>query len=259
MRCVLLFFLAALAARAVAPCQAGDSDASAPRFETYVGADYDGRAASLNSSSVWSVFSPVNQPGFRLKLDGLADVYGDTGASVFSNSFMAADLKDLGDIMAGYQFKYGPAWIKVYAGAAYQVQSRLIWQAGAVLGQKAWGAAAAIETYWQVKDRVWAVLDVSWLQPENATSFYSRAAYEFYRTGWGLKISGGAEASLSLNNAGDYGAGRALNVYDSYVRGGALLNLRYGRNDLSLSGGFAQASSDADARPYAAISYGRQF
>ena len=109
----------ALAAMAFAPCKADDSAASGPHFETYVGADYDGRAASLYTSTVWSLFSPVNQEGFRLKLDGLANVYGNTNASVFSSSFTASDVKGIGDALVGYQFNSGPVWIKVYAGAAY--------------------------------------------------------------------------------------------------------------------------------------------
>ncbi len=249
----------ALAAAAVGPCRADESAASGPRFETYIGADYDSRAASLISSSVWSVFSPVNQPGFRLKVDGLADVYGDTNASVFSSSFMAADLEGVGDIMAGYQFNWGAWWIKLYAGAAYQMQMRLLWSVGEVAKEQAWGGAAAIQSYWQVSDRVWAGLNLSWLQPDNATSLYSRAAYEIYRSDGGLKISAGAEASVSVNNADGFEEGKALDLYDNYVRGGALINLRYGANDLTLSGGMSQASGDSVLRPYATISYGRQF
>ncbi len=260
MRCHVKISLAlALAAAAAGPCWADEPNASGPRFETYVGADYDGRAAGLTSSSVWSVFGPVNQPGFRLKLDGLADVYGNTDAAVFSSSFAAADLKGVGDVMAGYQFNYGPAWIKLYAGAAYQVQARSFWEAGQIVQQQSWGAAAAIESYWRLSDRVWASANISWLQPDNAASLYSRVAYEIYRSDGGLKLSSGAEASVSVNNADDFKEGSALDIYDNYVRGGALINLRYGANDLTLSGGMAQASGDSVLRPYATVSYGRQF
>jgi len=249
----------AFAAVAAGPCRAGEPDTSGPRFETYIGADYDGRPASLTSSSVWSVFGPVNQPGFRLKLDGLADVYGNTNAAVFSSAFMAAGIKGAGDIMAGYQFNWGPGWIKLYAGAAYQVQTRMFWSVDEVTSDQDWGAASAIQSYWRLSDRVWACINASWMQPGNATSLFSRAAYEIYRGDEGLKISAGAEDSLSVNNADNFKEGKALNLYDNYVRGGALINLRYGVNDLTLSGGISRASGDADLRPYATISYGRQF
>ncbi len=248
----------ALAAAAAGPCCAEDSASSGPRFETYIGADYDGRAASLVSNTVWSVFGPITQPGFRLKLDGLADVYGNSNAAVFSSSFMAADLKSVSDIMTGYQFHWGAAWIKLYAGAAFQVQTRVLSSVGDITNEQNWGAAAAFQSYWRVSDRVWACMNASWLQPDNATSLYSRAAYEIYRSDGGFKISAGVEASLSINDANNFADGKALYLYDNYVRGGTLLNLRYGANDLSLSGGMSDASGDA-ARPYAAISYGRQF
>ncbi len=259
MRSIFQASLALAAAAIGPPCRADEPAATGPRFETYIGADYDGRAASLTSSSVWSVFGPVNEPGFRVKLDGLADVYGNTNASVFSSSFMAADLNGFGDIMAGYQFSWDLAWIKLYAGAAYQAQTRMFWSVDAVTSEQAWGAAAAIQSYWRLSDRVWACINASWLQPDNAASFYSRAAYEIYRSDGGLKISAGAEDSLSVNNADKFQEGRALDFYNDYVREGALINLRYGSNDLTLSGGAARASGDAALRPYATISYGRQF
>jgi hypothetical protein len=252
----------ALVAVAFTPCKA-DEAGSAPRFETYAGADYDGRAASLYTSTVWSLFSPVNQEGFRLKLDGLANVYGNTNASVFSSPFTAAALKGIGDALAGYQFNCGPVWIKLYGGAAYQAQAQLFYDVGEIVQQRAWGGAAAVQTYWKVNDRVWSAFSASWLQPDNATSLYSRLAYEIYRSSGGLKISAGGEGSLSVNNANLFKEGRALDLYDNYVRGGALINLRYGANDLSLSGGISggmsHAYGDEAIHPYATISYGRQF
>jgi hypothetical protein len=261
MRRFIQFCFSALAfvAAAVPQSAAESSGGEEPRFETYVGADYDGRAAALTSSTVWSPFDPVAGPGFRIKLDGLASVYGDTNASVFSGNFLAADLKTLGDAMAGYQFNYGQLWLKLYAGAAYQVQTRGFWEAGQLVQQKAWGAAAAIESFWRAGDRVWASANVSWLRPDNTVSLYSRGAYEVYRSESGLKVSAGAEAGVTISNAGLYKEGSALDLYNNYVRAGLLLNLRYGLNDFSLSGGPSQASGETKLHPYASIRYGRQF
>ncbi|MGO9487075.1 MAG: hypothetical protein ACLPX9_21295 [Rhodomicrobium sp.] len=250
----------AIAVPANASCWWGGSTPEGPCFETYTGGDYDGRAASLSSSSIWSPFGPVTEPGFRLKMDGFASVYGETNATVFSSSFMAADLTNLSEVMAGYQFNYRGAVIKLYAGAGYQVQTRIYPEIGLIMAQNDWGAAAAIQTYWPVSDRVSVMLNMSWLQTGNATSVYARESYEIYRSASGaLKISTGVEASVSLNNADEFGDGKALDLYNNYVRGGALLNLRYGRNDLSLSGGLSQASDEWNSRPYASVSYGRQF
>ncbi len=256
-RCALMGL--ALVPAALPSCWAADGYFSSPHFETYGGADSDSRSASLTDSIVWSLFSPVNQPGLRIKLDGLADAYGDTNASIFTKSFQPGGIIGLGDIMAGYQFNRGPVWIKLYAGAAYEFQERLIYQAGQTVQQQSWGAAASIESYWQASDHIWTSANISWLQPGNTTSVYSRAAYEIYRSGGGLKISAGAEAGFTLSNADDFKEGKALDLYNDYVRGGGLVNLRYGSHDLSLSGGLSQANDDSAWRPYATIRYGRQF
>ena len=229
------------------------------RFETYAGADYDSRSASLTTSTVWSFLGPVAESGPRIRLDGLANIYGETDANVFSRGFQAADLKGISGLMAGYQFEYGPLWYKLYAGAAYQLQARVIWQAGQVVEQQAWGATATMDIYWQVSDRVWASGGASWMQPDNASSLYSRGAYELYRASCGLKFSAGAEAAVAMSNADGFKEGRALNLYNDYVRGGALINLRYGVNDLTLSGGMSQASDEAAWHPYATLRFGRQF
>jgi hypothetical protein len=238
---------------------AADADASPPRFETYAGANYEGRAANLTTTTVWSILGPVTEPGFRIKLDGLADVYGEEGTRVFSKGFQAAGLKAIGDIMAGYQFEYGPMWIKIYAGAASRQQIQLFWQAGQLLQQQEWGAAAAIETYWQASDRIWAAASLSWQQPDNLTTLYSRAAYEIYRSSCGLRVSTGAEAGLTVSNADDFKEGKALDLFNDYVKGGALLNLRYGVNELTFSGGVSQVSDDQGWHPYVTISFGRKF
>jgi hypothetical protein len=249
----------ALAAVNVPLCAAESSSGAEPRFETYLGGDYDGRAAALTSTTIWSPFDPVAGPGFRVKLDDLANVYGDTNASVFSNNFLAADLKALGDAMMGYQTNYGQLWLKFYAGAAYQAQTRAFWQAGQLVQQKAWGITAAVESFWRASDRVWTSANVMWVNIDNTASLYIRGAYEVYRGESGLRISGGAEAGVTINNAGLFKEERALNLYNNYVRAGPLLNLRYGLNDFSLSGGLSQASDQTNLHPYASIRYGRQF
>jgi hypothetical protein len=240
-------------------CRSQSADRSAPRFEAYVSGDYSGRAGDLSSSTVWSLFGPIAEPGFRLKLDGFANIYGDTNAGLFSNSFLAADLKASGDIMAGYQFNRGSLWVKVYAGAAYQDQMRLIWQAGKIVQQQNWGAAAAVESYWRPSERIWTSVNLSWFESGNNTTLYSKAGYRIFRNDGGLEISAGAEAAATVKNADAFKEGRSLDLYNDYVRGGALINLRFGSHEFTLSGGLSQASDDTVWRPYATLSYGKKF
>ena len=242
-------------AAAPIPCAAGDD----LHFETYVTADYSGRSAALASSTVWSLFDPVSQPGFRLKVDGFANVDGETNANVFSSGFMAGDLKALGDVMAGYQFNWDNIWVKLYAGAAYRTQTLLVWQAGQLVRQQSYGATAAVESFWQGSNGFWASGNLSWLQFDNTGSLYGRLAYEIMHESEGLKLSVGAETAAMIKNADIYKEGKRLDLYDEYVREGALFNLRYGTHEFTISGGVAKASDERAWRPYATISYGKKF
>ena len=237
------------------PCLADDVQ----HFETYVTADYSGRAAALASSTVWSVFDPIDQPGIRLKVDGFASVYGETNANVFSSAFMAADLKTLGDVMVGYQLNWKDIWIKIYAGAAYQAQTQAFWDVWQMTQQQSYGTTAAVETYWKGSSGFWISANLSWLQFDNTTSFYDRIAYQILHDIEGLDLSVGAETGAMVRNADIYKDGRRLDIYNEYVREGALINFRYGSHDLTLSGGFARASDENAWRPYATISYGKKF
>ena len=240
-------------------CRGEEAAPAAPSLEAYAGFDYGGRSASLTTSAVWSPFVPVDQPGLRFKLDGLANIYGGTNASVFSNGFTAAGLKSFGDIMCGIQLNYGPVWLKLYGGAGYEVEAMLFSQAGRAVQRQAWGGAAAAEFYWRIGDRVWTSGAASWLQPDGTVSLYSRAAYEFYRDGADLRVSAGSETGFAAGNANEFSLGRALNRYNGFSRGGALINLRYGAHDITLSGGMARASDERAWSPYATVSYGKQF
>jgi hypothetical protein len=238
-----------------ASCLAGED----PRLETYATVDYSGRAAGLASSTIWSVLGSIDGQGPRLKLDGFAGLYGESNASVISSAFMAANMKALTDVMAGYQLHWEGFWIKLYAGAALQRQTRLFWRYGAIVATEEYGATAAIETYWQGPGRLWGSLNLSWLQFDDTASLYERAAYEIVGAGEGLKVSVGAETGTILKSANAYRLGRRLDVQESFVKGGALLNLRYFSHDLTLSGGLGEASSEGVWRPYATLSYGKKF
>jgi hypothetical protein len=229
------------------------------RFETYVTADTSTRAAALATSTVWSLFSSIDQPGIRLKIDGFASVFGETNANVFSSAFMAADLKALGDVMAGYRLHWEQIYVKVYAGAAYQAQTQAFWQAGQRVQQQSYGATTAVETFWQGSSGFWASGNLSWLQFDNTGTFYGRAAYKIMQENQGFNLSIGAETGAMIKNADKYRDGRRLDLYNEYVREGALFNLRYGSNELTVSGGVAKASDEGAWRPYATISYGKKF
>lgn len=228
-------------------------------FETYVTVDYSTHSAAFANSTVWSPFEAVEQTGFRLKIGGLTTLDGGGKTNVFSSSFIASDVTTLATVMAGYQLNWDDIWIKLYAGGAYQTRTYLFWQIGQFDQQKNYGAAVSIETYWQAECGFWTSANVSWLQFDNETSFYGRAAYKIVQDYDGLIVSLGAESGAMIKDASQYRDGKRLDLYDEYVRGGALLNMRYEEHDLSLSGGLAKDTDDGGWRPYGMISYGLKF
>lgn len=246
----------------IAACGPGLADGD-NRFETYVTVDCSSRSAAFASSTVWSVLGPVEEPGFRLKIAGLSSFDGEGNAGVFSSSFMAADVSTQANVMAGYMFEWRDVWIKLYAGGAYQTTAYHLHtydflDINTLLSKANMGAAAALETYWEDESGFWLSGGLSWLQQNNTGSFYGRAAYKVMAESEGLDLSFGAETGAAVWDPDVYRDGKRAG-YDEYVRAGGLINLRYGSNDLTLSGGVAADTEEREWRPYATISYGRKF
>ncbi|WP_201719195.1 cellulose biosynthesis protein BcsS [Rhodomicrobium vannielii] len=261
-QCLAPLLAAAVATLAI-PCHAADA-ARGPRFESYVTVDYAGRSMAVAESTVWSLFGPIDREGFRVKLDGLLGVSGETNSGVFSNDFFAQRLGSGGGISAGYQANRGPVWVKAYVGTAYatKVERRsdyghVAWDADQLEQNMLFGVTASIDAWWRVADRIWTSANASYSQVGNTASLYGRAAYEIHRDD-AVRLSLGAEGSIS-SYAESYVLGNAAGEKETYAKAGALLNLRYGANDISLSGGGVSASEEKDYRAYVTLSFGRKF
>ena len=219
-------------------------------LETYASIDYSGNAGGIASTTVWSFLGPIDQPGFRLKLDSFASLQGQSNADISSSTF----LDDMfADVMAGYQFHWDQFWIKVYCGGAYQEQAQVFGISGQTPTLKGYGAVAAVEAYWRGDGRFWASMNASWRQFDSTVSLYDRLAYEVVSDYEGLKVSVGAETYRMV------GLGPSLDGEEGFAKVGALLNLRYFSHDLSLSAGEEEVNADGVWRPYATLSYGKKF
>jgi len=228
-------------------------------FEANSAADYEGRGLSIYSNIVWSFWAPITERGFRLRAGSITSLYGMTPSSVFSAGFLPRDIDTITDLMLGYQLQAGTGWLKLYAGAGYDTDTRLIWEALDQTSNHAWGAKLAAESWWRLGERSWASADLSWLQIDNISSLYARAGYDLVRFEAGLNIAVGIEASASRNDAAHFNIGHRYYVENDYYRGGALLNVKYRAHDLTLSGGIAESSDNSETHPYAILSYGRKF
>ncbi len=195
------------------PCSAADG----PRFETYVSGDYSGRAAGVDTSTAWSPFGPVDQPGFRVKMDSYANICGEGEAGVFSSAFIAADFAMLADGMIGYQAHWDPFWIKVYAGAASQAQAASVSKLD--LGKLAQGSRAAVEVeaFWRGYNRFWLSANAKWLQFDQTILVYERTAYEFIHIDNKFQLSTGFEVGAAV------GSGPHLFLQKEFEKEGAIL------------------------------------
>jgi hypothetical protein len=121
-----------------------------------------------------------------------------------------------------------------------------------------WGAKATLDAWYRVNSRVWVSASANYLQIGKNASLYSKGAYEVWK-GERLVVALGGEASAGLGEQRFFDAGRRLNAFGDYYRGGGLVNIRYGSHDVSLSGGMSGNSDESRLWPYVTLNYGRKF
>lgn len=228
-----------------------------PHFEVYTGGDYAVNAADLTTTAIWSPFSPVTEPCIRLKLDGLASLFGAGSTSIGSGAFLPQGMNALADAMVGYQFDLQSVRFKAYAGGAYQQQVLIFTDIGATAQRASWSAAAALDSWWRPTERIWNATD--FFVSAKMANVYTKVGYELHRADNGLVVSFGGEAAITAADANVYKEGRDLGLFNDYLRAGGLVCLRFGTHELTLSGGLSEASNEIGWRPYATISYGKKF
>jgi hypothetical protein len=245
---LLIFFLAtvlhALLMHAV-PSNAEPASTEAiraPHFEAYTGFETVRGNASLYTLLIWSPYKAVTEPGLRLRIGGYGSVHGE-GRQVWQSRFTGG--KTGGDIMAGYQAAFGPLWLKLYAGAAFE-ETASITGTETGKGQRT-GAKATAESWLKLTNSWSAAADASWSGADEGLSFGLRLERRLGTLPLAGAVSGGLEGSAYAK--GD----------DSVLKSGAHIKFGDGLSELTLSGGLAQTGQDNDTSPYAGLSYGRKF
>lgn len=179
----------------------------APLFETWSGAEAFDHIWSIYSGVTFSPFGSVREEGFRLRA---VAGYGDYGTGTAS----------FADLLAGYQFQWGPVTLKAFAGLTAtnrQSDAPSALSTGMELGGK--GVA---EVWWNVTDRMWTSVDLSWGAPH---AIYNGRV----RLGWRLwpELSSGLEAGSAGSEESDI------------ARLGGFLRYEWDGGELSLSTGLA--------------------
>lgn len=193
-----------------------------PSFEIWAGAEVFHQVWSMYAGGTHAPFGSVREDGFRLRAVAGYGTYSYssprwTGASVQTLEFNGTS--SFADLLAGYHKQLGPFTIKFLAGLTIVDQN--VDDPEAIAGTEM-GAKALVETWWNVTDRAWSSIDLSWTTLHN---IYGARA----RLGWRV----GPELSVGIE-------GGATGSWESdTVRIGGFVRYEWANGEASLSGGLS--------------------
>jgi hypothetical protein len=197
------------------------SDASQPRYESWTGAEVFHQVWSLYAGGTYAPFGSVREDGFRVRAVAGYGAYRYTsprwtGSATepvrFHGSIAVADL------LAGYQRQMGSLTIKVLGGLS--VADRNVDDPDATnLGTRV-GGKGVVETWWNVTDRLWASVDLSWSTLDRVYGSRARVGWR-----WWPQLSVGVEGGAA--GSWDYDTARV----------GGFARYEWATGELSVSGG----------------------
>jgi hypothetical protein len=219
-----------------APAVAHDRDAPpVGRFEAWVGGDYLNAYWSAWAGVTAAPFGAFADQGWRVRaVAGGGRSSSDVPVPQFTSGDMS--LYDGRNFFAeasiGYQIQLGMVTLKAFAGILHQDRIRLPFLSDRAEVART-GAKVAVESWWSLSEKMWATADAS---------FTTIDALGWGRLRAGYRILG----DLSL------GAEAAVIHADRYteVRAGMLLRYGWQRGEMTLAGGFSQATGGDGRTPY---------
>ena len=198
---------------------------SASHFELSAGAQVFNRAWSLYSGTTVAPFASIQEDGLRLRVVGGYGAYsyaGPRAAGVTSQTVSFKGTVTFTDALIGYHKQLGPLTVKAFAGltaAQYRVEPD---DPETTVRGPGVGAKAALETWWNIGDRAWSSVDVSWSSLHDSYAARGRLGWRFLPA-----LSAGLEAGGSGNREADI------------VSVGGFLRYEWESGELSASGGLS--------------------
>jgi hypothetical protein len=195
------------------------------RFEFWAGAQAFKHAWSLYTGTTVAPFADIQEDGVRLRVVGGYGAYRYAGPRAVGVSSQIVHFKgtvSFSDALVGYQKQLGPVTVKAFAGlttAQYHVAPD---DPETTIRGPGVGGKAALETWWNIADRAWSSVDVSWATLHD--SYAARA-----RLGW--RFLPALSAGLEVAGAGN----REVDT----VRAGGFLRYEWTTGELSASGGLS--------------------
>ena len=198
---------------------------SASHFELSAGAQTVNRAWSLYTGTTVAPFASIQEDGLRLRVVGGYGAYGYSGPRAVGVTSQTVSFKGtvaFTDALIGYQKQLGPLTVKVFAGlsaAQYRVEPD---DPETTVRGPGVGGKAVLEAWWNIGERAWSSVDVSWGSLHDSYAARSRLGWRFVPA-----FSAGLEA-------GGFG-NRECDV----VSVGGFLRYEWEGGELSASGGLS--------------------
>jgi hypothetical protein len=188
----------------------------------WAGAEVFHQVWSLYAGGTYAPFGSVREDGFRVRAVTGYGAYRyasprwtGTGTQIFQFHGTTA----FADLLAGYHKQLGPLTIKILGGLTVADQN--VDDLESISGTEV-GAKAVLETWWNITDRAWSSVDLSW---STLHDIYGARA----RLGWRLwpALSTGVEGGAT--GSWDYDTARI----------GGFVRYEWATGEASLSAGFS--------------------
>lgn len=205
--------------------KASKTERELPRREFSSGIDYTPHSWFAYTSIVWAPGEGLDRTGLRLRAMAGHGRYDYDSQRAVAGSLVATEFSgnvSLGELMAGYAWESGALWLKSYVGVSY-ADHRLTPDdpQNEIKGAK-FGVKGQIEAWLRVTRRSWLSADASLSSP-----FSDYWAQMRFGTDIGRIVTIGPEAALLGNR--EFSAERA----------GGFMRFRFGKSQLTLSGGLS--------------------
>ena len=169
-------------------------------FEVWAGAEAFHRVWSMYAGGTYAPFGSVHTDGFRVRAVAGYGAYSYTsprwtGASTQVHEFHGST--SFADLLAGYHKQLGRVTIKFLAGLT--VADQYVDDPEADAGTH-FGAKAVLETWWNITDRAWTSVDLSWTTLHDVYGARARLGWRLWPA-LSLGVEGGATGTWDYDTA----------------------------------------------------------
>jgi len=188
----------------------------------WAGAEVFHQVWSLYAGGTYAPFGSVREDGFRVRAVTGYGAYRyasprwtGTGTQLLQFHGTTA----FADLLAGYHKQLGPLTIKILGGLT--VADQKVDDPESISGTEI-GAKAVLETWWNITDRTWSSVDLSWSTLHDIYGARARLGWRLWPA-LSIGVEGGATGSWNYDTA----------------RIGSFVRYEWATGEASLSGGFS--------------------